>query len=340
MKLQKYVILTLLFLSAAVLPAQNQAVQGVQGETLDTQNRPDRVGREEEAAPTLPTLPAVQESVRGLTPRRQIKNEVESGEIPENIVWERIIYRNVVVNEDEINLPLYYPPQPTDELRNLFTLIFKLFQEGKIPVYQYLEQESFLPKNRYSFEAFVQKESISYQKIGDRYVLTDENEIPSGEIIQYLIKEIYFFDQATSTFKREVLALCPTKVTPDYYNGGQDTKEALFWVKYDDLRPYLAVAPIMMNNNNTIHNYTMDDYFNKKLYVGSIVKTTNLKGQALAQQIGSTDPERLQAAQDSIELEIKKFEYQLWLTNDNNDINRVKTKVIKASKGRTQKSRP
>jgi hypothetical protein len=142
-----------------------------------------------------------------------------------------------------------------------------------------------------------------------------------------------------------VLALCPTSVRADYFAGGQETKEPLFWVKYDDIRPYLAVSPIMMSNYNTVLNYTMDDYFNKKLYVGSILKTTNLRGQTLAQEIGvantdSTYTTKLQAAQDSIERQLNGFEYQLWLSNDNNDIKQVKEKVVKAGKARKeQKSR-
>ncbi len=68
------------------------------------------------------------------------------------------------------------------------------------------------------------------------------------------------------------------------------------------------------NYNNTL-TYTIDDYFRKNMYEGDIVKTTNLMGKSLAQEVGS-DPEALKLAQDSIEKQLKTFGEKLWVMND------------------------
>lgn len=34
----------------------------------------------------------------------------------------------------------------------------------------------------------------------------------------------------------------------------------MFWIKYDDLRPYMAQQYILTNNENNVQNYTYDDY--------------------------------------------------------------------------------
>ncbi|MDR1682587.1 MAG: gliding motility protein GldN, partial [Candidatus Symbiothrix sp.] len=243
-------------------------------------------------------------AVSNLTERAKIKNETESKQ-PAHIVWERIIYRQVEVSKAEINAALYYPVRPQNGRQNLFSLLFKLVADGKIPAYQYDEIESFTDAYKVNFEEIILKRlQLLYTKQGDRFVV-DERDIPSSEVTAYMIKEGYAFDQATGSFKNTVLAICPILIQEDFYGGGAQ-KTALFWVKYDDVRPYLSREMIMTSNYNNAMTYTLDDYFRKNLYVGEILKTVNMMGQSLAQQAGS-DPEALKHAQDSIESQLKTF---------------------------------
>ncbi|MDR2843858.1 MAG: gliding motility protein GldN [Candidatus Symbiothrix sp.] len=252
-------------------------------------------------------------SVANLTERAKIKHEQESKK-PAHIVWERIIYRMVDLMKEESNAALYYPVQPMADRQNLFTLVFKLLSDGKITAYNYLEGgEVFTEAQKKDFEEVLKKLQILYTKQGNSFVV-DERDIPGQEITQYMIKEGYYFDQATGTFQTEVLAICPILVREDFYYGNA-TKEALFWLQYDDLRPYLSREMIMTSNYNNALTYTMEDYFRKTLYQGEIVKTVNMMGKSLAGQVGN-DPEALKHAQDSIEAQLKGFNQQLWIFND------------------------
>jgi gliding motility associated protien GldN len=248
-------------------------------------------------------------SVFNLTERTKIKNEIESKK-PSHIVWERTIYRNIDLTGNSNNAALYYPVQPQNGRQNLFTLIFKLLAEGKITAYNYLEWETFDDSQKYNFETFLTKEQLAYTQQGNRFVV-DERDIPGMEVTQYLIKEAYCFDQATGLFQTNVIALCPILVREDYYSGGL-SREALFWLNYDDLRPYLSRETIMTSNYNNVLTYTMDDYFRKIMYSGEIVKTVNLMGKSLAQEVGA-DSLALKQAQDSIEAQLKAFEKNLWV---------------------------
>jgi gliding motility associated protien GldN len=251
-------------------------------------------------------------SVFNLTERAKIKNEVESKK-PSHIVWERLIYRSIDLTKGDSNAALYYPVQPQGGRQNLFTLLFKLLADGKITAYRYVDGDEVLEEShKWDFEETLKRLQLPYTRQGDRFIL-DERDIPGMDATQYLIKEGYYFDQATGMFQTNVLALCPILVREDAYGtlGGETT----FWLKYEDIRPYLSREMIMTSNYNNALTYTIDDYFRKNMYTGDIVKTVNMMGKTLAQEVGA-DSTALKQAQDSIEAQLKAFGDQLWVYND------------------------
>jgi gliding motility associated protien GldN len=296
------------------------------------QDQPKRSVRQRPSEANAPT-------VSNLTERAKIKNEEESQK-PRHIVWERIIYRMVDLTNGDNNSALYYPVQPQDNRQNLFTLIFKLLSDAKITAYNYLEgSETFEESQKFDFESnFLTKYQLLYTKEGDRFVV-DERDIPSSEVTLYMIKEGYYFDQATGTFKSEVIAICPVLVREDFYYGSS-TREALFWLKYNDIRPYLSREMIMTSNYNNALTHTIDDYFHKNMYSGEIIKTVNMMGKSLAQEVGS-DPEAQKQAQDSIENQLKSFDQKLWIYKTQKDTTLVeeKGKGKKAAKETTSAKR-
>lgn len=257
--------------------------------------------------------------IMNLTERAKIKNETDLKQ-PAHIVWERIVYRQVNVDSAEINAALYYPVTPRDGRQNLYTLLFKLIADNKISAYKYEENESFTADKKVNFEDQLKRQQLLYTKQGDRFVV-DDRDIPSLEVKSYMIKEGYVFDQATGTFKIIVLAICPIQVQEDYY-GGNAQREPLFWVKYDDVRPYLSREMIMTSNYNNTMTYTFDDYFHKNMYEGDILKTVNMLGRTLAQEAGN-DPEALKQAQDSIESQLKAFKSDLWIYDNSTGVKKV-----------------
>ena len=171
----------------------------------------------------------------------------------ENVVWRRDIYREVDLMLDP-NAGLYYP------------------LDGN---------ESFVDAAKVNPKAFLDNYHIYYERT-DRGIHIDDSDIPSKEVKGYYVKESAYFDQVSATFHTKVLALCPIMQREDDFGDGSQ-KYPLFWVRYDDLAPFLAKQQIMTSNLNNAATMSIDDFFTRNQYRGKIYKTTNMLGKTLAQ---------------------------------------------------------
>lgn len=263
--------------------------------------------------------------VPDLSVRAQSKNEDQTQNI-ENAPWLREIYRMVNLKE-AANAPLYYPVDPVGDRMNLFTTIFKLFADNKLTVYEFLDgREIFTDAYKMEFnKETLERFNILYteEKSGAASRLhVEESDVPSGEVLSYLIKEAWFFDPGNSSFDVKLLAICPMLVREGDF--GEMTRTPLFWIPYENIRPYISRKPIMTSDVNNAVTYTMDDYFRKRMFQGEIIKTTNLLNYTLMQQVGD-DPKALKHAQDSIENQLKNFQHKLWLPKDTSSVAGVET---------------
>ena len=229
--------------------------------------------------------------------------------MPEDVVWRRDLYRLLDLTKDE-NGGLYYPVEPVGSQMNLFTYIFKLMLSGQITAYKYNlnGNESFTPDAKIKPLEFLDNYSIYYEKKDGRLKI-DNSDIPSREVKSYYIKESSYYDQYTATYHTKVVALCPIMTREDDF-GGQANTYPLFWVKYDDIAPFLSKQMIMTSNRNNAATMSVDDYFTKNMYRGKIYKTTNMLGQTLAQYCNTE--EALTAEQKRIEKELVDFEKNIW----------------------------
>lgn len=229
--------------------------------------------------------------------------------MPQDVVWRRDIYRELDLTE-EANAGLYYPVEPVGNQMNLFTYIFKLMMLGTIPVYEYRldGNESFEDSARVKPLAFLDNYQIYYERV-NRRIRLDNSDIPSREVKSYYIKESAYYDQATATFHKQVVALCPVLEREDDFGDGA-TKYPLFWVKYEDLAPFLTKHQMMTSQLNNAAMMSADDFFTRSLYHGKIYKTNNPLGRTLAQYCSSDSA--MTKEQKRIEAELAAFEKNLW----------------------------
>ena len=248
-------------------------------------------------------------NANNVTTRAQIMFPT-SASMDEDVVWRRDIYRELDLNEDS-NSPLYYPVEPLGSQVNLFTYMFKLMLSGRIKAYQYKldGNESFNEEDVVKPKAFLDNYHIYYEKDANGRMRLDNSDIPSKEVKSYYIKESSYFDQHTSTFHTKVLAVCPIMTRDDDFGDGGN-KYPLFWVKYDDLAPFLAKQQIMTSNLNNAAVMSVDDYFVRNQYKGKIYKTNNMLGKTLAQYCPSDSA--MSKEQKKIEAELAAFEKNIW----------------------------
>lgn len=288
---------------------------------------------------------AKKSNANNMTTRAQISFPTEA-KMAEDVVWRRDVYRELDLNDDA-NAGLYYPTEPVGTQMNLFTYLFKLImagpRHGGIAAYSYdvnSGNERFDESLRIQPVKFLDDYHIFYER-GDRGVHIDDSDIPSAEVKGYFIKESAYFDQVSATFHTKVQAICPVMYREDDFGDGV-TKYPLFWVKYDDLAPFLSKQTIMTSNLNNAATMSLDDYFTTNAYRGKIYKTTNMLGKTLAQVAGG-DTAKLSREQSRIEKEIERFEQNVWGDKARKDsvdsIAKLDKKPLKAVKNKSKNRR-
>ena len=253
-------------------------------------------------------------------------------DMPEDVVWRRDIYREIDLMQPS-NAGLYYPVEPVGKEMNLFTYIFKLALNNYIPVYEYRldGNEVFNDSSKVKIKTILDNFHIFYET-KDGKIRVDNSDIPSAEVKAYYLKECAYYNQANSTFRRKVLALCPVMLRDDDF-GGEASKYPLFWVKYSDLEPYLSRQTVMTSDLNNAATMSLDDYFTLNKYSGKIYKTTNMLGRTLAQYC--TTDSAMAKEQKRIEQELATFEKNIFGNQARKDsldsIARLDPKAAKAA---------
>ena len=276
-------------------------------------------------------------------------------EVPVDVAWRRDIYRELDLTKDT-NAPLYYPVEPQEGRVNLFTLLFQLLNTGKIPAYTYDTSglENFNQSNRMHFKDMLERYEIPYEVNGNS-IKVEPIDIPSNEVLSYFVKESSYYDQHTATYHSRVVAIYPVMHRSgsfvDFNSPSMSAdvqKSPLFWVKMEDIEPYLSQQMVMTSNINNAATMSMADFFETNKYKGDIYMTTNMQGKSLAQMVNEAQAnaasdlsfddmqdndsaafdsdfdlgfpseadskKALQREQNRIEKEIKDFEEHIWNT--------------------------
>lgn len=230
-----------------------------------------------------------------------------------DLAYMRELYRSLDVRNVAENTPLYFPEDVVDGQKNLFRIIFDLVVNGKIPAYEYLDgREVFTDQYKVKVGEMLDRFGLNYQSQGngDRAVYTiEEADVPTGQVLKYYIIEKWEFDRRSNRMKTNVKAICPV-LTRLNDNGGQDNYP-MFWIQFDQLRPYLAQQYVFLTDDNNLPQYSLDDYFNLGMYKGEIYKTKNLRNLSMAQMY--PEEEDRQRAQDSIDKRVREFGKDLWV---------------------------
>lgn len=292
-------IVPLLALMAFCLPAEAQEQSSSAGSVVRRRGDSDR-GK---AA-----------SATGVTRRMQSFYEDEPVSDSE-LQWMRVMYRQLDLTKDA-NGALYFPDEPVDGQENLFRIIMRLLANDELAAYEYLDgREVFTDNYRIKVRDMLDRFHILYTDAKGstekrpKFAI-DEADVPASEVLTYYIIEKWEFDKRSNRMRTRIEAVCPVLHRSGDF-GGEAVRYPMFWVKYDELRPYLSTQNIFTDDDNNLATCTYDDYFQLGLYDGEIYKTRNLKNKSLMQL--HPDPEEMKHAQDSIQNRLDTFEDKLWV---------------------------
>ena len=249
-----------------------------------------------------------------ITDRQQSFFEVKEAS-DADLQWLKVIYRSLDLTKGK-NPALYYPEEPNEDGMNLFYIILRNLASGQIPAYEYLDGK----------EIFDDDHKVNVGEELDRFYIThtqakgsteknpkfeiDDSDVPSNQVLSYYVIERWEFDTRSNQMKTRVEAICPVLHRTDEF-GGEAIKYPMFWVKLNDIRPYMAQQYVFTDDDNNLPRYSLDDFFKLNMYSGEIYKTKNLRNLSLMQQYPEEDA--LKQAQDSIEQRLRAFNKDLWV---------------------------
>lgn len=225
-------------------------------------------------------------------------------------VWRKIDLRQ------KMNHPLYYPTDPIKEIGNervsLFEIIKRGITEGTLTVFEDDEGMGSLQVPFSKSQAIAQlsaeitEESIDLDT-GEPIYTTIPVAVESRNVVEYRIKEDWFFDRERSVMEVRIIAMQPV------FQIQSETGLKLvspFWVYFPEAR-YLYANFEVYNSSNDGARMTFEDLFRKRMFTGYIYKETNVYDNRNVLEYQTSGIDRLLEA-EKIQAEIVNFEHDMW----------------------------
>jgi len=217
-----------------------------------------------------------------------------------DIFWEKRIWRVIDVRE-KMNLSFMNPEAP------FFEIIKKAAMNGEVNLYSAAD-DKFSEKITDFEGVFFERDTVEiYDENYDVTLQAIENEFNFEDAKRFRIKEVWFFDEATSTLKVRILGIAPLR---DHFddNGNFKYEKPMFWIYYPHFRNVLARNEVYLPGNDH-QQLSWDDLFEMRYFASVIYKEGNVYNRRIKDYAEGLD--RLLEA-DKIKQELFNFEHDLW----------------------------
>lgn len=198
---------------------------------------------------------------------------------------------------DQLKYPIY--PESGKDFYSDGTFRNQLF-----PYFGTLDILSSIPiSNSYGEDSSITQNGIT------TYIYPSKDTIwlVSKDIIQYRIKEDWFFDKERSVLDVRIIALAPVIYIKDEQGQITGMKE-LFWLYFPHCRFYLNNF-LVFNDQNDAQRISFDDLFWKRRFNGTIYKESNVYDRKLEMYTIGIDA-IIKA--EKIKEEIRTIEHDIW----------------------------
>jgi len=220
-----------------------------------------------------------------------------------DIFWEKRIWRIIDVRE-KMNLPFAYPEEP------FFSILMQAAEEGEITVYG-TEDDKFSyplePDEVASMGATVDTIIAFDPETYEEEIQIVRNDLNPEDIKQFRVKEVWFFDEESSTLQVRILGIAPLKDEYDE-NGNYKYTTPLFWAYYPECREILARYKVF-NSNNDASPMTWEDLLERRQFSSYIMKKSNVYDRKVEDYLTGVD---MLLEAEKIRMEIFNFEHDLW----------------------------
>ncbi|MCB0654407.1 MAG: gliding motility protein GldN [Saprospiraceae bacterium] len=220
-----------------------------------------------------------------------------------DLFWEKRIWRVIDVRE-KMNLPFAYPERP------FFTILMDAAESGEITVYD-AEDDKFSssldPNEVASMGASIDTVTTFDPVTYEEKIQIVTNEINPEDVKRFRVKEVWFFDEESSTLQVRILGIAPLLDVKDE-NGNFKYEKPMFWVYYPTARELLARERVF-NYGNDASPMSWEDLLEMRFFASFVYKESNVFDQRLQDYLSGVD---LLLEGKNIEAEIFNFEHDLW----------------------------
>lgn len=254
-----------------------------------------------------------------------------------DVMYYHTIWRTIDLRE-KMNHPLYFPQETRGTWRSLGQVIFDAIdidhpeksQDSVLPVYT--DEFCTMYKDREAVRAALSETRVIDLMDDETFEIVGQQEIHENyqakQILQYRVKEIWFFDKKRSVMEVRILEIEPMIQVEREVGGqgapipGQEEQEEedvqtvkawkrLGFLMYDELRPYL-VKQEMYNPKNNAQRLSLDDVLTWKREFSSFIyqEQNTYNDRQIYEYIANARDQRIES--ERITEKIRSFEHDLW----------------------------
>lgn len=220
-----------------------------------------------------------------------------------DIFWEKRIWRVIDIRE-KMNLPFAYPERP------FFSILMDAATAGEITVYS-TEDDKFssqlTPDEVASMGATIDTVITFDPETYEEQIQVVRNDINPEDVKRFRMKEVWFFDEESSTLQVRILGIAPLIDKTDE-NGNFLYEKPMFWVYYPEARETLARERVF-NIGNDASAITWEDLMEMRYFSSYIFKESNVRDRRIQDYLTGVD---ILLEADKIKQEIFNFEHDLW----------------------------
>lgn len=221
-----------------------------------------------------------------------------------DVFWEKRVWRLIDIRE-KMNHVFKYETEP------FINILLDHARAGDISLYRVTSDKFDDPMTDEemqnigsSVDTIITFDPDTFEEI----VQVVRNELNPEDIKKYRIKEVYFFDEETSTLDVRILGIAPIIDRVDD-NGNFLNSGPMFWAYYPELRGVLARHEAF-NPANDAARMSWEDIFEARLFSSYIIKESNVFDRRIKDY--KNNPMDVLIESDKIKEQIFNFEHDLW----------------------------